>query len=596
MVIPPFARRWTFANLHVATFKPPPVGFDILTASEAELVLHGLPRRPDPVQEADLHRQWLLAYGRPLQHIAPEFHHHPEISHGPGRARGSGVRNELSFTNWSGVVAPAPAGDPFKWVSGAWNVPSPSSPAGRCDGNTYRSSTWIGIDGTFGSNDVLQAGTAQQETCSNGQTQQTIYIWWEWFPAGEVQIANFPVAIGDTISCLICAGSATTATIYLTNQTRNTQTSFAISATGTTALVGNCAEWIMERPGFNGVLSQLPAYNEVDFSNCFAVSTAGTNVAANAGQTAVMQDDFCNVISTGTITGTQSLKCDFTLPAVPLLLAAWKGADNDQGIYFAPFDGAFFLPQRNVPGVGTHVGPALAMFRGVPYMAWRGVDDDQGLYYSSFDGSFWAPQQNIGGTGTSFRPALAEFAGRLYLAWKGIDGDQGIYFSSFDGGGWAGQQNVGGVGTSGEVALASFQGRLYMAWKGVDGDQGIYFSSYDGKQWAGQQKVSGVGTSVGPALAVFQSRLFMAWKGVDGDQGIYFSSFDGSQWAPQQNVAGVGTAVGPALSVLECKLFMAWRGVDGDQGLWYANYDGSNWSPQQNIANVASALGPGLAS
>ncbi len=584
------------AKYQVTTFSLPPAAFDARAASDRELLVYGYPPRPDVAAQPELHAKWLLAYAKPLRHITPVFTPRPEITHGPRRRASAQPAHASSSNNWSGVIATAPPGDAFKWVSGVWNVPAPRSPAGRCDGNTYYSSAWIGIDGSGGSGDVLQAGTEHDETCSGGQTQRSLYAWWEWFPAGSVAIGNFPVAVGDSISCLICAGSSTTAQVYLTNQTQHVHTSFGITASSPTTLAGNCAEWVVERPAFNNVLTQLPDYGEVDFSQCFAFTGKSQTVNANAGTPVVMSDDFCFPLSTGTITGPQSLKCNFDLSATPPLFAAWKGVNDDQGIYFSSFDGAFFRPQQKVGGVGTAVGPALAMFNGNPVMAWRGVGSDQGIYYATFAGGAWSPQQNIGGIGTSMRPALAVFGGRLFMAWKGVNSDQGIYFSSFDGHGWAGQQNVGGVGSSGDIALAGFQDRLYMAWKGVADDQGIYWSSFDGRSWAPQQKVANVGSSFGPSLAVYGGRLFMAWKGVNNDQGIYWSSFDGAAWVPQKNVPGVGTSVGPALAVLNCKLLMCWKGVNNDQGLYYANYDGSQWSPQQNVSHVGSSFEPALAS
>lgn len=41
------------------------------------------------------------------------------------------------------------------------------------------------------------------------------------------------------------------------------------------------------------------------------------------------------------------------------------------------------------------------------YMAWKGMDNDEGIYWSRFDGSTWAPQQNVPGVGTSARLGLA---------------------------------------------------------------------------------------------------------------------------------------------------------------------------------------------
>ncbi len=497
----------TIDGLRVRTFELPPHDFNVETATDRMLAIHGIPPRPDPYTQTELHGKWKAAYSRPLRHITPSFQRITEIKHGPSQSGPRNVEHALSSINWSGSVASAPPSDTFKWVAGVWKVPFPRSPRGRCDGNWYFSSAWIGIDGSLGSTDVLQAGTEQDELCVAGQTQQNFYAWWEWFPAASIKIDNFPVAVGDSISCLICAGSTTTGEIFITNQTQNVHTAFSVTATGTTSLTGNCAEWIVERPTLSdGALAQLPDYGEVDFTESFAGTTKLATVNAGSGAATVMQDDFCNNISVGAITGQQTLKCNYTFVATTPMLAAWKGVNNDQGIYYALFDGCYFLPQQLVNGVGTGVGPALASFSGKFFMAWKGVNNDQGIYFSSLNGSTWAAQSNISGIGTSYRPALAAFGGKLYMAWKGVNNDQGIYFSSFDGTQWAPQQNIAGVGTSAGLALAQSNGKLFMAWKGVSNDQGIYFSSFDGTHWAPQQNVSGVGTSVGPSLAVFQGK------------------------------------------------------------------------------------------
>ena len=220
-----------------------------------------------------------------------------------------------------------------------------------------------------------------------------------------------------------------------------------------------------------------------------------------------------------------------------------------------PFAYAFFINAIVQPASATNCpapGSACAYPPSPLFMAWKGIDDDQGIWFSTDFGGGWAPQESIAGIGTSFRPALAAYNffesftenTQIHMAWKGIEGDDGIWFIKFDG---TPQQNVPGVGTSVGPALAVYNGLLYMAWKGIEGDQGIWFTTYDGSSWAPQQNVAGIGTSVGPALAVYDGLLYMAWKGIVGDEGIWFTTYDGSSWAPQQNVAGVGSSVGPAL-------------------------------------------------
>ncbi len=88
---------------------------------------------------------------------------------------------------------------------------------------------------------------------------------------------------------------------------------------------------------------------------------------------------------------------------------AWKGISNNQGIWFSSFNGTSWVLQQNVQGVGTSVGPSLAVYNGRLYMAWKGISNDQGIWFSSFNGTSWVPQQNVQGVGTSYKPSLVKY-------------------------------------------------------------------------------------------------------------------------------------------------------------------------------------------
>ena len=127
--------------------------------------------------------------------------------------------------------------------------------------------------------------------------------------------------------------------------------------------------------------------------------------------------------------------------------------------------------------MGSSVGPSLAVFAGRLYAAWKGINNDSGIYWSSFDGAHWAGQQRIGGVGTSLGPALGVANNQLFAVWKGIPNDDGLYYSSFNGNGWAPQQNIGGVGSSVGPSVTAFGNTLVAAWQGIPGDDGIYWST-----------------------------------------------------------------------------------------------------------------------
>jgi hypothetical protein len=219
-----------------------------------------------------------------------------------GAVRAAAVENATS-TNWSGSAVFAAAGDKFGWVEGEWTVPDPSDPKGGK--SSYYSSAWIGIDG-WGSGDVLQAGT--ESSLVNGSKK--VYAWWEWYPNYEVAISNFPVSAGDTMYCLICVNSPTTASIYLTNDSTDQSTSFNITAPSGTTLVGNCAEWIVETPSVGGSPTTLPDYGVVYFDIGLAHQAAGL-AYADQGTPITLVDSASKALSTPTLEKSELIKLTY---------------------------------------------------------------------------------------------------------------------------------------------------------------------------------------------------------------------------------------------------------------------------------------------
>jgi hypothetical protein len=153
-------------------------------------------------------------------------------------------------------------------------------------------SSWIGID----DGNVCQAGV----TCSVFQSGSNIvkptpYLWVEWVNAKEHQVTNLAVNPGDMLTVILCtqqgAGS-NSAKAFFINRTTGASTSFGFSAPGGETLLGNSAEWIVERPSSlqNGVITPLPLpfYGGLFFSNSEAVLTDGTIVNSGTGDTILM--------------------------------------------------------------------------------------------------------------------------------------------------------------------------------------------------------------------------------------------------------------------------------------------------------------------
>jgi hypothetical protein len=297
----------------IRTFSSPPDGFDPVTADDRALLAYGYPSRP---KDPELLERWERMLSRRVRLIQPTFRAMPyKRRRLPKVAPGAAHGTETSDI-WSGAVVHAPAGDSFKWVEGEWTVPNAFPPPHAVDGVWYSASTWIGIDGIDGSGDVLQAGCDSDVMTSGGTIQRQLNPWWEWYPAGSFWISNLPVAQGDTMDGVICvdAGSTTTATIYLLNITSGVGASFRATAPSRTSLVGNSAEWVVERLEIDTNTPELAPYGDVYFAAANAGTVANTLLNAGAGNVIDMVDDSGNIISTGLIETPTLVQVRYTGP------------------------------------------------------------------------------------------------------------------------------------------------------------------------------------------------------------------------------------------------------------------------------------------
>jgi hypothetical protein len=250
-----------------------------------------------------------------------------------------------------------------------------------------------------------------------------------------------------------------------------------------------------------------------------------------------------------------------------LLHMAWKGIPGDSGLYWSyTSDLRTWGPVVKVPGVGTSSAPTLTMnyqwfIADRLVMAWKGADDDQSLWYSRMGAKGWESQHQIGGVGSADGPALCnDLDGAARMVWRGVDGDELLWTTTLRDIYWQPQEIVqwvlpgnGGDGTI-KVAhgLSAFgptactrlpaethfadepmpaPSKVFLAWHGAGDDSGLYFTQYAAdtiggdpvRAWSSQAHVPGRASSDGPSLAIFKGQLRMAWKGVDDDKGIYLS-------------------------------------------------------------------------
>ena len=197
----------------------------------------------------------------------------------------------LLSTNWAGQTLLGSArsfgGGSYAEVLGQWQLPVVQQAIGTC-GGTDVSSMWVGIDGASSSSDVLQAGTEADVSCGGGYYQPSYYAWFEWYPNYEYEITNFPVAPGESVFVVVQATSATTPNAIFVDLQSGQYTAVGFSAPAGTRLVGDSAEWIVERPSINNALGRLADYGLAWMSSEVAfldgnVATGTYDVAGTGG-------------------------------------------------------------------------------------------------------------------------------------------------------------------------------------------------------------------------------------------------------------------------------------------------------------------------
>jgi hypothetical protein len=256
----------------------PPPGFDYAAASSRDRFRYGFPAEPDRQTQPHLWAKWERNLHRPWRRVVPQYDLQPARPLPASLPVGNGT-----FSNWSGAVATPPAGKGFASVSGTWIVPDAYPPPSAWNGKGYNDGLynalhWVGIGGDTGAgaSNLLQAGTGTNVNVVNGVISVTPYFWFEWWNSpldnGYAILGGFTVTPGDTIEVSVCTGNDTSGAASIGNVTRNEYVTQAINPPAANlTLVGNTAEWIVEREGFTGGgLSTLADYGAIFFSDCLA--------------------------------------------------------------------------------------------------------------------------------------------------------------------------------------------------------------------------------------------------------------------------------------------------------------------------------------
>lgn len=268
----------------VRTYAAMPQGFDPATASPGEIARYGLPPRPDATSDPEGYAAWLEDVGPGIERPVPKLRRSSTVYAGA---------KKLSDTNWSGIVFQTDVSRygkrSFQSVHAAWTVPSVQPPLGTCrktpNSGTFEVGIWPGIGGFGGEPALLQAGMGAATACADGAVEARYWAWYEFYPKGSVVIETLPVSPGDAMSVYVWSTSGRKGHAYLVNRSLKKSASFAFTAPKGTPLVGSSVEWIVERPGHDGVLSDLANYTEVTIHQATAKTGTGLAVASGGSYT-----------------------------------------------------------------------------------------------------------------------------------------------------------------------------------------------------------------------------------------------------------------------------------------------------------------------
>jgi Peptidase A4 family len=181
-------------------------------------------------------------------------------------------------------------------VLSEFTVPSAQEPYGVCDDSQYYyAAVWNGIDG-YSNGDVLQAGTLSYAYCSGGVNYPSYISWIEWYPSYSI-IEAYGVNPGDVIFVETYATSSTQGYLYVYDYYLQLFESYSITPTEKPYLVGNSADYIVERvccdsAGYPTALANYlvsPAWEQYNYTGTGVLNYSGNTTSKTVWLT--MLDD-----------------------------------------------------------------------------------------------------------------------------------------------------------------------------------------------------------------------------------------------------------------------------------------------------------------
>jgi hypothetical protein len=281
----------------ITTFEAPPAGFDAVHAADIELARYGLPPAPDAQGNPEGYAHWAQAISHlgtpatgPLVDMG--ISSRPMTPAGPTVSSATGGSTKVVNEHWSGIANTVPGltswspKKSFLIVFAKFKVQVAeqafkSTRGFICSGGWVQELSWAGIDG-FSIIDVLQGGSYSAAYCKDGKRKTSYCAWVEWWPSYPLHCV-FPVNPGDVIYAAVYDTSPTNGFVSVVDLTSGIFKTVQLKAKQKPYLVGNSAEYIVERP-LNNALEPFPLMNYVEdfWTGSFAYTFAGWGCCGTA--------------------------------------------------------------------------------------------------------------------------------------------------------------------------------------------------------------------------------------------------------------------------------------------------------------------------
>ena len=173
--------------------------------------------------------------------------------------------NATTAINWAGYVVSSDLQNPQPVVTGvnaSWVVPTVTTSVN----NTY-SAIWIGVGGQFNNDtSLIQCGTEQDSRDGFAR----YYAWYEILPHNAINIPAYIITVssGDQMQAAIQLANGTINQWVINVTDITTSNSFQTTVFYNSSQL--TAEWIIERPTVDNVISQLTNFGNVTFTSCNA--------------------------------------------------------------------------------------------------------------------------------------------------------------------------------------------------------------------------------------------------------------------------------------------------------------------------------------